>query len=258
MHPLLLEIGGFTIHTYGFLVALGFLAGVYTMRRLARFYRLSEERIVDLAFWSLILGFVGSRLLYVITQWDYFAENPSHIIRIWEGGLVFYGSPMVLVPFLMWYIPKNRLPFWTTMDIAVTGVVIGHAFGRLGCFSAGCCYGKPTDSWVGVRFQSPLVESSIQGTALHPVQLYETGALLVLFAGLLWLHRRKEFPGYVTFAYFIIYAAIRFAVEFFRGDDLRGFVFGGTLSTSQFVAIWVVILSVVAFVVKQRRHANAR
>jgi phosphatidylglycerol---prolipoprotein diacylglyceryl transferase len=239
MHPLLIKLGPIPIHTYGFLIAIGFLIAVAVIRRLAERSALDVDRVLDLTFWSLLVGFAGARLLFILTRWEFFLSEPASIFRVWEGGLVFFGGPLAVLPFVIWYVRRFKLQLWATMDAMIPGLVIAHMFGRFGCLAAGCCYGKPTELPWGIRLNSDLVDKAFQGIPLHPTQLYEAFALGVLFAGLLYLHRRKLFDGQVVLAYFMGYPVIRSLVEIFRGDQIRGFVIDGVLSTSQFISILV-------------------
>lgn len=241
MHPLLLNIGPVPIHSYGFLIAVGFLCAVYAVRTLAIRSEINAERVLDLTFWLLLVGFLGARVLYVITRFDYFMSDPAAIFRVWEGGLVFLGGPIACVPFAVWYMRKYQLPVWKTMDVLIPGLTLNHMFGRFGCLSAGCCYGKPTDAPWGVRLYSDLVDKDSRGIPLHPTQLYEATALGILFIGLLVVFRRKSFDGQVGLTYFMAYPVIRSIIEIYRGDLIRGFVVDGVLSTSQFLSIFVFV-----------------
>jgi phosphatidylglycerol:prolipoprotein diacylglycerol transferase len=144
------------------------------------------------------------------------------------------------------------------MDAMIPGLVIAHAFGRLGCIAAGCCYGKPTGADWGFRFYSPLIDVNLRGIPLHPTQLYESSALFVLFLGMLWLYRRKVFDGQVVLSYFIVYPVIRSVIEVFRGDTLRGFVIEDVLSTSQFISIGVFAAASAALVYRLKGQSNVR
>lgn len=241
MHPVLLKIGPVPLYTYGFLIAVGFLFALAVIGRLSARAGLDRDRVLDLTFWSLAVGFLGARVLYILTQLEGFAADPMAIFRVWEGGLVFFGGPLAVLPFVLWYTKRFRLPLWKVMDTMIPGLVIAHVFGRMGCIGAGCCYGKPTGSDWGFRFHSDLVEAGLRGVPLHPTQLYEASALLVLFLGLLHVSRRKAFDGQVVLTYFIVYPIIRSVVEIFRGDLVRGFVIDGLLSTSQFISILVFV-----------------
>jgi len=253
MHPILINLGPIPIHTYGFLIAVGFLVAINVIKRLAGRSKLDVEKVLDLTFWCLLIGFVGARALFVITRFSYFVENPVEILKVWEGGLVFFGGPLVVIPFLIWYMKKYKLPPWKTADVLAPGLVIGHAFGRLGCLAAGCCYGKPTGSDWGVRLYSDLVDRSLQGIPLHPTQLYEFSALLILFAGLLYVFKKKVFDGQVALTYLLAYPIIRSVIEIFRGDIIRGFVIEGILSTSQFISLVIFLAAGVALVVRLKQ-----
>jgi phosphatidylglycerol---prolipoprotein diacylglyceryl transferase len=246
MHPLLFNLGPIPIHTYGFLIAVGFLCAIFVIKRLAKRAGLDPDRVLDLTFWSLLVGFAGCRILFIITRLDYFLSDPIAMFKLWEGGLVFLGGPIAVLPFVIWYTRKHQLPLWKTMDVLIPGLVIGHMFGRFGCLSAGCCYGKPTGSSWGIRFDSELVERTLHGVPLHPTQLYEATALGLLFLGLLVVFRKRVFDGQVVLTYFIVYPIIRSVVEVFRGDQIRGFVIDEVLSTSQFISILIFIAASVA------------
>lgn len=253
MHPILLKIGSIPIHTYGFLIAMGFLVAVSVIKRLAAQSKLDIERVLDLVFWCFLVGFLGARTVFIITRFDSFMADPISMFKIWEGGLVFYGGPLAAVPFAVWYIRKNRIPLWRTMDTMVPGLVIAHMFGRFGCLGAGCCYGKPTGTDFGIRLDSDLVDSNLRNVLLHPTQLYEASGLFILFLGLLWVFRRKHFYGQVTLTYFIVYPILRSIVEIFRGDQIRGFVIDGILSTSQFISILVFAFASLALVYRLKQ-----
>jgi phosphatidylglycerol---prolipoprotein diacylglyceryl transferase len=255
MHPLLIKIGPLPIHTYGFMIALGFLTAIFTIRKLAVKEKLDPERIVDLAFYSLLIGFMGTRVLYVMTRWESFQDDLISVFKIWEGGLVFFGGPIAVVPFVIWYFKKHKLPSWKVLDVMCPPLVIAHAFGRLGCLGAGCCYGRPTDSWWGIRLHSELVSPELRGILLHPTQLYESFSLIVLFVGLLILGKRKTFDGQVALTYFMAYPIIRSIIEVFRGDSIRGFIIEDILSTSQFISIFL-FLAALFFLLKRLRESE--
>jgi phosphatidylglycerol:prolipoprotein diacylglycerol transferase len=253
MHPILIKIGPLPIHTYGFLIALGFLAAITVVKRLSIRWKLDADRVLDLCFWCLLVGFVGARLLFVITQFSTFWENPLAVFKVWEGGLVFMGGPLLAVPFAIWYLKKYRLPIWKTLDVLTPGLVIAHVFGRFGCLAAGCCYGKPTGTSFGIRLYSDLVDRQYHGIPLHPTQLYEASSLFILFLGLLYVHKKKEFDGQVGLTYLFAYPIIRSVIEIFRGDLVRGFVIDDVLSTSQFISILVFIAGIITLVVRMKQ-----
>lgn len=243
MFPILLNIGPLTIHTYGFLIALGFLVAVNVIKRLAKHHGLDQNVILDITFWALFIGFIGARTLFIVTRFSYFMSNPAEIVQVWNGGLVFYGGPIFAVPYILYAVRKKNLPIWKVVDVLTPGLVVNHAFGRLGCLAAGCCYGKPTGTSFGVKLQSELVDAELRGIPLHPTQLYEGAALFILFFALYRLNKTKVFDGQVFLTYFIAYPIIRSIVEIFRGDLIRGFVIDNVLSTSQFISIIVFALA---------------
>lgn len=259
MHPILLELKlgslNIPIHTYGLMIAVGFLTGVYTVRKLAARSGVKPDLVSDLAFWLLMIGFAGARLLYIITRLDFFIANPGEILRVWEGGLVFFGGLIAATAYAFWFFRKHQLQVWKMTDILSPGVVVAHAFGRVGCLAAGCCYGKPTGAPWGIRLNSELVDFQLRGIPLHPTQIYESTALFILFAGMLWVFRHKKFDGQVGLTYFMLYPVIRSIIEIFRGDTVRGFVVDGILSTSQFISL-LVFLAAGYWLMVRLKHAQ--
>jgi phosphatidylglycerol:prolipoprotein diacylglycerol transferase len=249
MHPRLLTIpefvlgrtwGPFTLHTYGVLLAIAFLAGLWVASRQARKAGMDAARITDMAVWVLIAGLVGAKLLLVAVDWRYFTGNPGQLLSIFQSGGVFYGGLIGGIVVAWWYIRRHQLPGWQTADVLAPGVVIGQAIGRLGCFCAGCCWGAPTTVPWAVTFTDVYAARAV-GTPLdnpiHPSQLYESLAAFLILFFLLWLAPRKKFHGQVILAYVALYSTARFILEFFRGDPDRGTWFRGALSTSQVIAI---------------------
>jgi phosphatidylglycerol:prolipoprotein diacylglycerol transferase len=236
MHPLLFKIGSVPIHSYGVMIALGFLVAVFVGTTLAKKSKLDVERVLDLGFWTFLVGFLGARLYYVLTQFEFFSNHPEAIFRVWEGGLVFYGGPLACLPFCYWYMKKYKMPGWKVADVFIPCLTVAHAFGRLGCLAAGCCYGKPTGTDFGLIFFSDQVEPHLHGIRLHPTQIYESTVLFTLFFGLLWVFKIKKFDGQVALTYFIAYPIIRSVIEIFRGDQVRGFVIENLISWGQFTS----------------------
>jgi phosphatidylglycerol:prolipoprotein diacylglycerol transferase len=252
MHPKLLTFpafglfghDSFTLHTYGFLLALAFLAGLWIAARQAKKAKLDPNRVTDMAVWVLIAGLVGAKLLLLAVDWRFYSRNPRELLAILQSGGVFYGGLIGGILVAWWYARRYSLPGWTTADVLAPGVILGQAIGRLGCFAAGCCYGKPTNLPWAVTFTDVYANRTTNtplDTPLHPSQLYESALAFLLFFGLLWLADRKRFPGQVVLSYTIGYSVIRFVLEFWRGDPDRGSFFGGALSTSQLIAIVLVV-----------------
>ncbi len=258
MHPVLFEIGGFPLHTYGVLVAAGFLSGVWFMRGQAKLLGWDTEKVVDFCFMALFIGFIGCRLFFVLTQLSYFAEHPAEVFAVWEGGMVFYGGPVLVVPWALWWMRKNKFPLGTMSDLATQTLALGHAIGRWACLAAGCCYGKECSYPWGVRLNSELVDVHLRGVPLHPVQLYESFSLFALFLFLRWLWKRRRFEGQIALAYFMAYAVIRSIMETFRGDLVRGFLIPGWISTSQFISIILFIIAAALYWRLSRRQSHQR
>ena len=270
MHPVLFTIPAFTflgsmrgpfrLHTYGVLLALAFLAGLWIANRQARKVGLDPARITDMAVYVLIAGLVGAKLMLVLVEYKYYSSNPGELWSIFQSGGVFYGGLLGALPVAWWYARRHGLDGWRTADVLAPGVAIGQAIGRLGCFAAGCCYGKVCSRPWAVTFHDAYASRAV-GTpievALHPTQLYEAAAVLLIFLGLLWLAGHKKFEGQVAVAYLGLYAVTRFVIEFYRGDAVRGTVFHGMMSTSQFIAILVAAAALGLYPFLMRRRGGS-
>ena len=245
MFPRLFELGPISIYTYGVLLAAAYLIGLWYATVRARARGLDANRVTDLGIYIIISALVGAKLLLVVVEFEHFRQDPSQIRTILRSGGVFYGGLLLALGVAFWYVRRHRLPLWTTCDAFAPGIALGQAVGRVGCLMAGCCYGKPTDLPWGITFSNPLAASNVGtplGVSLHPTQLYESAAVLVILGLLLLLERRGlSFPGRPFWAYLLLYPSARFGIEFFRGDP-RGTVFE-VLSTSQFVSLMLIPLS---------------
>jgi phosphatidylglycerol---prolipoprotein diacylglyceryl transferase len=224
--------------TYGVLLAIGFILALWLTARLAARDGLPKNRVYDLGLYILAASLIGSKVLMVITEWNDYGGDWRRILSFdfLRSGGVFYGGFIAAVAASVILMRRWHLPWRKTADAFAPGIALGHAIGRLGCFSAGCCWGKPTTSWIGVRFTEKA--SELTGVpidvALVPTQLIEAAANLLIFIFLLWLTKRRKFEGQVIYTYLMVYSVARFVIEFWR-DDPRGSVFG--LSTSQFISI---------------------
>lgn len=235
MYPTLLKIGSFTLHTYGLLLAMGFLLAVFLALKEARRVNVDANIVMDLAFYILISALIGSRLFYVFTNWDEFREEPLSIFFFWRGGLVFYGGLICAFLIGLWYVKKKHLKFTPLADLVAPSIALGQAFGRLGCFSAGCCYGKPAEIPWAVTFKDPH-SLAPRAIPLHPTQLYEALATFSIFLTLIVMRRRERFQGKLFWYYLVFYSTSRFIIEFFRGDP-RGWTIAPTLSLAQGISI---------------------
>lgn len=238
MFPVLFQLGKVPIHSYGFFIALGYVSALGLLAWLAKSRALPPARFLDLAFLALVSGVVGGRILFVLTNLPYFFRYPGEIFDFWQGGLVFYGGFLLALVASYFYIRRAQLPLAESLDILAPALTLGHAFGRIGCLAAGCCYGSYCELPWAVRLHSDLVDPALRGLPLHPVQIYESAALFFLTAALVLLHQRRRFaPGGVAISYVMAYSVIRSLLEFFRGDGIRGFFVGNWLSTSQGIAL---------------------
>ncbi|MCP3952329.1 MAG: prolipoprotein diacylglyceryl transferase [Desulfobacterales bacterium] len=231
MHPVLLKFGNVTIYSYGFMIALGFFLGIVLAMREARRLGENSEKIMDLSFYILVAAIVGSRLFYVVTAWESFVDNPLEIIKLWKGGLVFYGGFIGAVTAAVIYMHRNRMPTWKTADILAPSLALGQTLGRLGCFLAGCCYGRQSDTSWAVTFTDPVCLAPVH-TPLHPTQLYSAFTNLSIFVALMVFRRRNTITGRVFWTYVLLYGLTRSIIETLRGD-FRGAEVLGLLSISQ-------------------------
>jgi phosphatidylglycerol---prolipoprotein diacylglyceryl transferase len=242
-------LGPFSLHMYGVLLVAALLAALWLAGRLARRDGLDPIRVQDLGIASIIAGLVGAKLLLVVVDFDQYRASPRALLDVLQSGGVFYGGLLGALPVAWWYIKRHSLPLLPTLDVLAPAVALGQVIGRLGCFAAGCCFGAPSTAPWSVIFESEDAHALVGvplNVPLHPAQLYESSGALVLLLILLAALKRRKFHGQVAAMYFILYALLRFALEFFRGDLARGTVFGGVLSTSQFIAIVVVFLTLAA------------
>ena len=255
MHPVLFDFHGFTIYSYGVLLAASYLLGLQFALIRARRRGLDGQRVMDLGIWIIVSALVGAKLLLFVVDFKQFTRNPGDVLGLARSGGVFYGGLIAAVTVAFIYLRRHRLPLWTTTDVFAPGIALGHVVGRMGCLLAGCCFGKPTSVPWAITFTNPAAAANVGtplGVPLHPTQIYEAGAeLLILVFLLLWERRGHGFPGRTFWSYMLLYGVTRFIIEFYRGDS-RGMVFDA-LSTSQFVSVILVPLSIVMLFLLSRR-----
>ena len=264
MYPKLLElrsipiVGQITLYTYGVLLAAAYLLGLKLAIVRANHRGLDSNRVLDLGIYIIISALVGAKLLLLVTDFNTFRADPRELFTLLRSGGVFYGGLIVAVIVALWYIRRIGLPLWTTCDVFAPGIALGHVVGRLGCFFAGCCYGKPTTVPWAITFTSPYAAANV-GTPLnvplHPTQLYEAAAeFLILIILLSTESRGRRFAGRTFWLYMLMYAISRYIIEMFRGDP-RGTVL--MFSTSQFISVILAPLAVAMLVYLGRREAPA-
>src|SRR5216117_3009845 len=258
MYPRLFELGPVTVYTYGVLLAAAYLLGLKLAMVRAKARGLDANRVLDLGIYIIISALVGAKLLLLVTDFRTFSANPRELLTLARSGGVFYGGLILAVSVALWYIRRIGLPLWTTCDVFAPGIALGHVIGRFGCLFAGCCYGKETSVPWAITFTDPFAAANV-GTPLnrplHPTQLYESGAELLILGVLLWTERRgRPFAGRTFWLYMLLYAISRFIIEFFRGDE-RGMVF--MFSTSQFISLLLAPLALVMLVYLSRADTPA-
>lgn len=259
MYPKILDLGPVTVHTYGLLLAAAFIAGIWITSRNARKLGISPDTIWNMGLVVIFSALVGAKILLLFSNYQYYSDNLREIFSLstLRSTGVYYGGLLLALAAAAIYMVRNRLPGWVLADVAAPGIALGQAIGRLGCFSAGCCYGSQTPLPWGVVFTNPYSYENVGvplNVALHPTQIYESVGALCLFAFLMWRLSRKHVTGQIILEYLTLYGLLRFAIEFFRGDD-RGVVLYGLLSTSQFIAILTVLGSAVTYYFLVRRPA---
>lgn len=282
MHPILFRLDeiGFALHSYGLCMALGILCGYAVLSRLTRQRGMPGEQLDRLVLLVVASGLAGARLLYVVEHWSQYAADPGAIFRVWEGGLVFYGCVILGGLSIVAYSLLSRTPFRALLDLGAIALPLGQAFGRVGCFLNGCCWGRVSDSFCAVRYPShspPWTDQCLNGllprTAsvslpVLPTQLFEAAGCLLLFALLLLLYvrlhpadRRPDplsgtAPGAVAAGYLAGYGALRFFIETLRSDP-RAHPFGGPLTISQTISVgcWLAAAALLALLLLRRRRA---
>lgn len=245
MHPILFELGPLTIYSYGVLLASAYLLGLWLAVRRARAAGVDGTKVMDMLIWVIIAALVGAKALLFIVDFRHFTSSWQDFTTLLRSGGVFYGGLIAAVAVAIYQLRRHRLPLWQSGDLFAPGIALGYMVGRLGCLMAGCCYGKPTEVAWAITFTDPAASLNV-GTPLnvplHPTQLYESAAGLVMLLFLLWLEKRPgSYPGRTFWSFAALYSVLRFVIEYFRGDD-RGIVLN-VLSTSQMISVVLLPLS---------------
>jgi phosphatidylglycerol:prolipoprotein diacylglycerol transferase len=255
MHPILFKIGPITIHTYGFLLALGVLGSIFLSLSLAKKEKIDPKQLSDLIFYTILIGLVGAKLFLLVTEFKFYSENPGQIKYLLTSAGTFYGGLIFGIIFAAWFIKRHNLNFRVIGDLFAPAVALAHFFGRLGCFFAGCCFGRGAEGCpISVTFTSLKATTGVPlNIAVYPTQLIEASLNFLNFLILIFLYKKKHFQGQIFILYILNYSIIRFIVEFFRGDDDRGYIFGGidnpfsSLSVPQFISILGIIFAIILY-----------
>ncbi len=248
MHPILFELGPLTLRSYGLMVALGFLFGSMVTVAFNRKEGRLDEPVLDLIVWIMIASVVGARLMYVAVQPEYFYEHPLAIVKIWEGGLVFYGGLIGASVTAYFWMRKQGLPIWAIGDCVAPGLAVGLALGRVGCFLNGCCYGAVNHAH-GVVFPNLM-----DGLPRLPTQLYESAFAILLAGGLAWAKPRRSFAGQIFWSWIGLYAIWRFFIEMLRDDSERGTLVSALLTPGQWISLVGLLLA--AIFLRKLSHAR--
>jgi len=244
------------IHTYGFCIALGILVSyAFLLKRLKKQIGADSDQITNFVMLTTIAGIVGGKIAFYFEAPAYYFGHPANMIRSFGSGFVFYGAFILALPVLYFFFKKHNWPKRKMLDIIAIAAIILLFFGRLGCFSAGCCHGIRTDSWLGVVFSNPNCVAYPLNTPLYPTQLFEAGLLVLIFFVIYLLRNKKQYDGQLFLIYTFLYAIGRFFIEFLRGDSDRGFLFNGKISHSQFIAIIIIIIVVIAHFYMKKKYS---
>jgi phosphatidylglycerol---prolipoprotein diacylglyceryl transferase len=246
MHPILFQFGSITIYTYGVLVATGVVLGLWYARRQAPRAGLDPEKTWNMGIYAVLMALLLAKIWLVFSSWDSYRAHPRDIFSIatFQSGGTFYGGVLGAILTIVVYSLVQKMPLVSVLDTFSAALPLGHAIGRLGCFAAGCCYGKPTTLPWGVRFTNPAAQQ-IAGTPLdvhlHPTQLYEAAAEFVNFAILVWVGTRQRFRGQLLGTYLLLYGVERGTIEFFRGDPGRTMLLNDSISLMQMVSAGLIL-----------------
>lgn len=274
MHPTILELGPLTLHSYGLMIAIGFITILYFMQRDARKVGVDPQAIGDMAFWTLIIGVIATRFTHIVMFPQHYTwDDPFGWIDVRRGGLVFQGAIPAAVLYVSWSLKRRNLSFRTVADVVMPYVPVAQAFGRGGCFLKGCCHGNRADQlpWA-IRFpegspafnthQQHFPDFPVDATwsfPVHPTQIYSICLLLGMCGLLLLLRKKRTFEGVTFPAYFAFYGVCRFIVEIYRGDGnpthrWLGFDF----STQQLFCLGMIVFGIAAwYFFRATRDKNA-
>lgn len=252
VHPIAFQLGRLTVTSYGVMVALAFIAGLWTASRRAVHDGIPAEKILDTGSWIIVGSILGARILYVVSYWnEEFAGHPFfQVFAIWRGGLVFYGGLIGASLATMVYAWKAGIPLWKLGDALAPSVALGNVFGRIGCLLNGCCYGRVCHLPWAITFPE-VSRAAPPGVPLHPTEIYDALLNFAAYLFLAWLYRRKKYDGQIFGLFLVIYACTRSFVEIFRGDYPEYYL-GGWATPAQLVSAGILVAGAVLLVLRRR------
>lgn len=256
MHPILFQIGPLAIPSYGIMAVITLMIGMIVVRRYARLEGRDPTQTMEAIFWSLMAGFVAAHVLEAIINWPRYFGVPGGLKLLLVSAGVMVGGVIGAIAFGIYWFHRIKLPLLQGLDILAPMGAIAEAVGRWGCFASGCCWGTPTDLPWAVTFPdlARRLHKGLPDVPLHPTQIYMSLVGFAVLTVLVLLYRRKRFHGQIMCAFLFLFSVTRFFIEFVRGDAERGTVFGGALSTSQFIGSILAVLAVVGYIWLARRH----
>jgi phosphatidylglycerol:prolipoprotein diacylglycerol transferase len=264
MYPILVRIGPITIHTYGLMMAVGVASALWFVFVQSKKHDLPSSKIIDMAFYTIIISLIGAKLILLVGNFSYYMRYWRELLSLARSGGVFQGGLTFGIIFALWYFRKHRIPTWKAADIITPALALGHGFGRIGCLSAGCCYGTECSLPWGMIFESKYASDLTGvplGIPLHPTQLYEAALNFLNFFVLFFILRKKRFDGQVFSFYIINYSIIRYFVEFYRGDHpAKAFIFRNpspylSLTVPQLFCILALIAGVAMLLILRKKKS---
>ena len=254
MYPILCRIGPISVHAYGFMLAVAFLVGVLITLHYAKREKIDADVILELAMYGMIAAIVGSRLLYVIGEWEQYKDNILEIFMVQKGGLAFLGGLILGILVVAWRAKRRGVPPLKFMDVAVPGTALGYAVARVGCFLNGCCFGLPTEVPWAMHFPfGSLAHSQFPADTIHPTQVYAMLSMFAVFLIVVYLWKHKKYDGQIFFWWLILYSVYRFIVEFFRYCPEELYFWG--LNPGQIIALAMFAAGAV-FVIYNRKRSR--
>jgi phosphatidylglycerol:prolipoprotein diacylglycerol transferase len=265
MFPILIKIGPLTVHTYGFFMAVGVAAALWFIYVQAKKLGYDTNKLMDAAFWIILVSLLGAKLILFFGHFSYYLKNPGELLSLARSGGVFQGGLTFGVIFAIIYFRKKNIRLWPTADLIAPAIALGHGFGRLGCFSASCCYGRECSLPWAIVFKSEYAHELTGiplNRPLHPVQLYESALNFINFFVLFLIFKKKKFSGQVFSFYIINYSIIRFFTEYFRGDHaentylIKGQSTFSSLSLPQFYCLLGLTTGLILYQILKRRKSD--